>query len=57
MLFLGLKANGSYYYDVFLSKDDYTKWVNNKDYNKLSNLLNNKIHRKSYVINCLKELK
>lgn len=46
-----------YYYDVFLSKDDYNKWVNNENYNNLSNLLNNKIYRKSYVIKCLKELK
>lgn len=49
--------DGSYYYDVFLSKDDYDKWVNNENYNKLSNLLDGKIRRKSYVTKCLKELR
>lgn len=49
--------DGSRYYDVFLSKDDYNKWVNNENYNKLSSLLNSKIRRKSYVIKCIDKLK
>jgi len=49
--------DGSRYYDVFLSKDDYDKWVNNENYNKVSKVLTGRIRRKSEITKMLEKLK